>query len=147
MSEDRTFHCMVIAPTGKLLDCWSPSVVFPAHDGQVGVLWNHMPFFCKLGLGILEVKCTPAVAGTPRSTFMLVDGGFAGVCENLLKVVSYDIIAPAEVKPGALDQIRATIAKRLGASKPDSSEHVHLARKLSLLKEVVELSGAGRRPG
>ncbi len=135
---------MVIAPTGKLLDCQSPSVVFPAHDGQVGVMWNHMPFFCKLGMGILEVKPAPAGPLTPRPTFMLVDGGFAAVCENLLKVVSYDIIAPAEVRPEALEQIRAAMAKRLGAPRLDPSEREHLARKLSLLDEVVRLSRTGR---
>jgi len=145
VTADSSFQCIVIAPTGKLLDCQSPSVVFPAHDGQVGVMRNHMPFFCKLGLGIMEVKPLPAGAQVPRSTFMLVDGGFAVVCENLLKVVSYDVIAPAEVKPETLEHIRAGITKKLHAPTLASSERLHLTRKLSLLAEVVELSGTGRK--
>ena len=147
MPEDRTFQCIVIAPTGKLLDCRSPSVVFPAHDGQVGVLWNHMPFFCKLGLGIMEVKSLPAGAETPRSAFMLVDGGFAVVCENLLKVVSYDVISPAEARPETLEHIRAGITKKLQAEAQDSPERLHLTRKLSLLSEVVDLSGGSHKAG
>lgn len=142
MSEDRTFQCIVIAPTGKLLDCRSPSVVFPAHDGQVGVMHDHMPFFCTLGLGIMEVKPLPAGAQAPRSTFMLVDGGFAGVCENLLKVVSYDVIAPAEIKPDAIEHIRTAITKKLRTPTLPLSERLRMTRKLSLLNEVVALSGA-----
>lgn len=145
MSEDRTFQCIVIAPTGKLLDCRSPSVVFPAHDGQVGVMHDHMPFFCKLGLGIMEVKPLPAGAQAPKSAFMLVDGGFAVVCENLLKVVSYDVIAPAEIKPDAIEHIRAAITKKLQAPTLTPSERLRLTRKLSLLNEVVELSGASHK--
>ena len=142
MSEDRTFQCIVIAPTGKLLDCRSPSVVFPAHDGQVGVMRDHMPFFCKLGLGIMEVKPLPAGTQAPKSSFMLVDGGFAVVCENLLKVVSYDVIAPAEIKPEAIEHIRTGITKKLQAPTLAPSERLRLTHKLSMLNEVVELSGA-----
>ena len=53
--EDKTFHCDLIDPTGKLLDCQATSVVLPAHDGQLGILYDHMPMLCQLGLGTMKV--------------------------------------------------------------------------------------------
>jgi F0F1-type ATP synthase epsilon subunit len=138
--DDRTFQCVLIAPSGKLLDCRTPSAVFPAHDGQVGVMTDHMPMFCKLGLGIMEVKRQAADAQAAGSSFFLLDGGFAMVVENLLKVVSYQVISPAELKPEALDHLRATLNKELQATQSGQPEHVHLIRKLSLLDHAVELA-------
>lgn len=106
MADDRTFQCVLIAPSGKLLDCRTPSAVFPAHDGQVGVMADHMPMFCKLGLGIMEVKRPSTDAQAAGSSFFLIDGGFAMVVENLLKVVSYQVVSPADLKPEALDHLR-----------------------------------------
>ena len=54
---DNTFQCVVVAPPGKIIDCKATSIVFPAHDGMVGVLYDHMPMFCELGLGMMEIEC------------------------------------------------------------------------------------------
>ena len=50
------FRCVVLTPRAKLLDCKTRSITLPAHDGQIGVLQNHMPMLCKLGMGIMEVR-------------------------------------------------------------------------------------------
>lgn len=62
--ESKSFHCELIDPTGKLLDCQVTSVVLPAHDGQIGILYNHMPMLCQLGLGTMRVA--PAAVGQCR---------------------------------------------------------------------------------
>ena len=147
MSEDRTFQCVVIAPTGKLLDCRTASAVFPAHDGQVGVLRDHMPMFCKLGLGIMEVRPLASPSQSPEPTVFLIDGGFAMVCANLLKVVSYDVVCPRDTKPEALDHLRTALNKRLQAASLDPAERLYVTRKLSLLNHAVELSAAGHKAG
>ena len=138
--DDRTFQCVLIAPSGKILDCRTPSAVFPAHDGQVGVMADHMPMFCKLGLGIMEVKRPSTDTQAAGSSFFLIDGGFAMVVENLLKVVSYQVVSPADLKPEALEHLRATLNKDLQATAPGEPEHLHLTCKLSLLNHAVELA-------
>jgi F0F1-type ATP synthase epsilon subunit len=138
--DDRTFQCVLIAPSGKLLDCRTPSAVVPAHDGQVGVMADHMPMFCKLGLGIMEVKTPTTDTQAAGSSYFLIDGGFAMVVENLLKVVSYQVVSPAGLKPEALDHLRATLNKDLQAHAPGEPEHLHLTRKLFLLNHAVELA-------
>jgi len=65
-SEDKSFHCELIDPTGKLLDCQVTAVILPAHDGQIGILYNHMPMLCQLGLGTMRI--TPAPVGECRIT-------------------------------------------------------------------------------
>ncbi len=130
----------MIGPSGKLLDCKTTSVVFPAHDGQVGVWYNHMPMFCKLGLGIVRVAHAASEtepAGGGQDVLLLVDGGFVVVCSNLLKVISYDVVSPAVLKPEGIEQIIAGIKIRLrrtGLADPD--QHQHLSKKLALLQHL-----------
>ena len=137
MPGKNTFDCVAIGPSGKLLDCKTTSVVFPAHDGQVGVWYNHMPMFCKLGLGIVRVARTasetePVSSG--EDILLLVDGGFVVVCSNLLKVISYDVVSPAMLKPEGIEQIIAGIKKNLSSVPPD--QHQHLSKKLALLQHL-----------
>jgi len=124
----------VIGPSGKLLDCKTASVVFPAHDGLVGVWYNHMPMFCKLGLGIVRVARTTSDIEQPEDVLLLVDGGFVVVCSNLLKVISYDVVFPAVLKPEGIEQIIAGIKKNLPSGSAD--QHQHLSKKLALLKDL-----------
>ena len=139
MAAQKAFNCVVIAPMGKLLDCKTTSVAFPAHDGQVGVWYNHTPIFCKLGLGIMEVK---RVGDDLRNEdiFILIDGGFSMVCSNLLKVVSYDVIFPQDLKPEGLERITAGLEKELSSDSLDPQQRQHQARKLAFVSRLVELT-------
>jgi F0F1-type ATP synthase epsilon subunit len=163
MNADRTFNCVIIAPSGKLLDCQTPSVIFPAHDGQRGVLFNHSPMFCKLGLGILEVRSAVPVPSTgsgpalsqarpeqgrgveglngqqPRDIFLLIDGGFAVICLNLLKVTSYEVLFPQKGKKEFIEHIIAGIRKKLEDGHTDQQQRQHLNRKITLLTQLLEL--------
>lgn len=123
------------------MDCQTTSVVFPAYDGQVGVWYNHMPMFCKLGLGIMEVKRVRDDQHT-EDVFILVDGGFSMVCANLLKVVSYDVIFPRELKPEGIEQLTADLKKEIPSAALDQQQRQHRAKKLALLTHVLELTSA-----
>jgi F0F1-type ATP synthase epsilon subunit len=74
--EEKSFHCELIDPTGKLLDCQVTAVVLPAHDGQIGILYNHMPMLCQLGLGTMRV--TPAPVGECRISPPALRSGASG---------------------------------------------------------------------
>ena len=135
MPGKNAFNCVVIGPSGKLLDCKTTSVVFPAHDGQVGVWYNHMPMFCKLGLGIVRVtQATSETEPGGEEDTLLVDGGFVVVCSNLLKVISYDVVFPAALKPEGIEQIIAGIKKKLSFGPPD--QYQYLSKKLALLQHL-----------
>jgi len=110
----RTFRCVVIAPAGRTLDCRATSVVFPAHDGQVGVLYNHMPMFCELGLGIMEVK-SPRGEKISRDEEirLLVDGGFALISSNLLTIIASDAIYRRDMEREKIEQMLEKSRRRL----------------------------------
>ena len=85
------FQCIVVSPLGKLLDCMATSVVFPAHDGKVGILYNHIPMFCKLDGGVMKITGVPPDVDTPpQITSLLIQGGFALLAANVLTIMAFD---------------------------------------------------------
>ena len=96
-TDQKTFQCELIGPAGKLLDCRTTSVVFPAHDGQVGILYDHMPMLSQLGLGIMRVAQSsergPRKRRIRREAKFFIDGGFALVAENSVTIIAYDALA------------------------------------------------------
>ena len=89
-----TFRCVLLTPGGKLLDRKAGSVLLPVHDGLMGVLRNHAPMLCKLGLGIMQVKNIPE----RDDAFFLIDGGFARISENHVTVLAYDVMTFEEME-------------------------------------------------
>ena len=79
----KTFHCTAVTPEGKVLDTEAVSAVFPAYDGQKGVLPNHAPLLTKVGIGVLAVT---TAAGEREEIY--VDGGFAQIADNKLTVLT-----------------------------------------------------------
>jgi len=70
-----------------LLDCKAGALVLPAHDGFRGVLRNHAPMLCKLGVGIVEVR---EIAGR-GDAFFLIDSGFARISENFVTILAHEV--------------------------------------------------------
>lgn len=88
---DKTFQCSLITPEGRLFDGRVTSVVIPAHDGEIGVLYNRAPLLCKMGPGRLRVQ-TPV---EQRDWF--VDGGFAHVIDNKVSILTQKALRPEEI--------------------------------------------------
>lgn len=91
MAKSDTFHCSVITPERSVLDCEATSVVFPAHDGEMGVLRHRAPLVCKMGIGALRVEATDG-----KKT-LFVDGGFAQMLDNNLTILTAQAKAPNEL--------------------------------------------------
>jgi F-type H+-transporting ATPase subunit epsilon len=137
----ETFQCVVIAPGGKLLDCRTASVVFPAHDGQVGVWRNHMPMLCKLGLGIMTVEAVPSDSELlPKHTFLLIDGGFAQVSNNLLTIIAQDAICLQGVEAEKVEKILEKARNKLAHGTYTLQQRNHEMQKLSFLTRLAEIS-------
>lgn len=142
-ASSETFRCVVVAPSGKLLDCDTISVVFPAHDGQVGVWRNHMPMLCKLGLGIMSVEDVPSNSELqPKHTFLLVDGGFVQVSSNLLTVIAQDAVCFRGVESQKVEQILEKAKSKAANIADKLKQQSHEMKKLSLLTKLAEISRA-----
>lgn len=143
----KTFHCAVISPLGTLLDCQAVSVVFPAHDGQVGVLHDHMPMLSQLGLGLLKVTAVSAEAyqgPAQAERQFFVDGGFALVAENSITVIAYDALALQGLKPGKLESLIERTTRNLASTTLSDRQRQHEHERLRALRRTAEAAQAAK---
>ncbi len=96
----RTFHCTVVTPEGKALEVDAVSAVFPAYDGQVGILPGHAPLLTQLGIGLLRVT-----ADDGAKSALYVDGGFAQVVDNRLTLLTEQALPPDELIPEEAESV------------------------------------------
>lgn len=105
MAKTDTFQCSVITPERAVLECDANFVAFPAHDGERGVLRNHAPLVCRMGIGRLRVE-TPG-----QKHRMFVDGGFAQIVGNTVTILTEQAIPSDKIDraaaSAALDAARA----------------------------------------
>ena len=137
-----TFHCVLLTPGGKLLDCKAGALVLPAHDGLRGVLRNHAPMLCKLGVGIVEVR---QIVGR-GDAFFLIDGGFARISENFVTVLAHEVTTFEGMERDEAERIvsrarsivvgGAYISRQAGAGDMERAKQlVKLARLSSVLSD------------
>ena len=140
---DNTFQCVVVAPPGKIVDCKATSIVFPAHDGMVGVLYDHMPMFCELGLGMMEIECVSDEAGKPQhnKAMVVIDTGFALIGQNLATIVSNDAFSSTDIKRERIERVIERIEKKTSAAAYPPDQQEHETQKVALLKTLLDSAG------
>ncbi|MCU0914879.1 MAG: F0F1 ATP synthase subunit epsilon [Planctomycetes bacterium] len=147
--EDKSFHCELVDPTGKLLDCRATSVVLPAHDGQLGILYDHMPMLCQLGLGIMKVTpadrppAAGATAGTAASqeAFFFLDGGCALVAKNTVTVIAYSALSLQGTGTEQIQALIETASKSSADPALSPSQRAHESERLRTLRKIAESHG------
>jgi F-type H+-transporting ATPase subunit epsilon len=93
-ASDKSFHVSVVTPEGSILEADALSAVFPAFDGQVGILPNHAPLLALLGIGELRVT---RVDGSEEHLY--VDQGFAQFVDDKLTLITEDAMPLAKLDP------------------------------------------------
>ncbi len=98
---EETFHCSVVTPERAVLECDATSAVFPAHDGEIGILPRRSALLCRLGTGVLRVK----TEGEERQFY--IDGGFGQMVDNRLTLLTEQARGVDEIE---LDAARQALA-------------------------------------
>lgn len=137
-SDTTKFQCVVITPQGTLVNCSTSSAVFPAHDGYVGILAHHMPLFCKLGLGIMQISSDGSPAAPGPATTLLIDGGFAMVNSNILTITASNAVSPAHTKPEKIRQDIDALRKSASDSASPADRRIHDRQKAAFLEKLIE---------
>ena len=132
MTEIKSLRCELITPDRQVLGAEATSVVFPAHDGQIGILKNRAPLLCKMGIGTCRISTE---AGMQR---YYVDGGFARMLNNRLTLLTQEARSPEEIDRSAADKALAE-ARARSAADPDAQE----ARRLAIQRASSQLKLAG----
>jgi F-type H+-transporting ATPase subunit epsilon len=71
-----------------VLECEATFVALPAHDGEIGILYNRAPLLCRLGIGRLRVETAS------EKHVLFVAGGFAEMVANRLTILTEEAIYP-----------------------------------------------------
>jgi F0F1-type ATP synthase epsilon subunit len=131
----------VVAPPGKVIDCQATSVVFPAHDGMVGVLFDHMPMFCELGLGMMEVEyISQGAAETANKALLVIDRGFALISKNIVTLIANDAVSSIDLKKEKIERMIERVQKELLTAAYTPQQQEHETKKMALLQQLIETS-------
>jgi len=106
--------CVVVTPEGAILDTPADSVVFPAIDGEVGVLPRRMPLVARLGAGELRLSSEGRLVHR-----LFVSGGFAQVRNDVVTILAGVCMTQGEIDVPAVEKHLAA-AEAGPASSADS---------------------------
>jgi len=148
-TKDESFQCVIIAPQGKLIDCKAESVVFPAHDGYVGIWQNHMPMFCSVGLGIMEVRPLTEGPVPAKTRYLIINGGFLLMTHNQLTATASEAIFFEGMEAEKIEQFIERDKKKLTTATYTTHQRWVENKKISLMeqlaKQYIEASGASKQ--
>ncbi|MBC7074565.1 MAG: F0F1 ATP synthase subunit epsilon [Syntrophomonadaceae bacterium] len=138
MSES-TFMLEVVTPERIVLRDEVQLAVFPAVEGELGVMKNHAPLVAALNIGVLRYKNQD---GTQRK--MALSGGFVEILDNVARV-----LAETAEHADHIDIARAKAAKeraeRRLAQRDETISHIRaeaaLKRAIARLKAADALEG------
>lgn len=83
--ERRTLKVSVISPTRVGFEGEGESVIVPAYDGLMGILYNHAPIMVLLGSGELVIR------DGAEEHRLRVAGGFLQVVDNVVSVLAEEV--------------------------------------------------------
>lgn len=129
------FRCVIVSPAGKLLDCRSSSVVFTAHDGSMGVLHNHTPMLCQLGVGFMEITDESGNGNSHKKA--LIAGGFALISSNLVNIIADDAVCVWNTSREKIELLLEKSKKKLDAAGMNSHQKWLENKKMALLKVLL----------
>ncbi|MYA32707.1 MAG: ATP synthase F1 subunit epsilon [Gemmatimonadales bacterium] len=89
-SAARRLRVSVISPSAAAFSGTATSVVAPAHDGELGILYGHAPMVVLLGEGLLRIRTDE---GPHR---FRVARGFLQVLDNTVAVLAEEIEPAAD---------------------------------------------------
>lgn len=128
---DKSFHVSVVTPEGSVLEADAVSAVFPAYDGEVGILPSHAPLLALLGVGELRVKRADGVEER-----LYVDQGFAQFLDDKLTLVTEDAKPLARLDPEEPERLLDKARELRAAGELDQAlidaafERAHAQRRL-----------------
>ncbi len=93
----RKLKIAVISPTQVGFEGVGESIVVPAYDGLMGILYGHAPMMTLLGSGDVTVKDGSTVHR------IAVSGGFLQVVDNEVSVLAEEVGEPSTTGPGTED--------------------------------------------
>lgn len=127
----RTLHVSVVTPEGAVLETDARSVVFPAYDGEIGILPLHAPLLTGIGIGSLRVTQPDGERIT-----LYVDGGFAQVADDQVTLLTESAMPIEDLEPQraerAVDQyLHQSLSEEAVLARDRAMERARVQRRLA----------------
>ena len=127
------FNCVVVTPDQQVVDQQVSQVVFPAHDGQIGILTDRAPLLAKIGVG--ELRLTPT-SGQEKSFF--VDGGIAQMKDNKLTVLTTEATPVEELDAATAQAELAEASARKITNEATAAEREHGLKRARAMADLAK---------
>ena len=138
MATDKGLvQCVVIAPQGKLASVAATSVMFPAHDGYIGIWPGHMPMLCRLGMGIMEIKPYTPEPGHKRPIRLFINRGFLMISSNHLTATVTEGVSFEGMDAEKIEQSLERVRRRISTGTFTKHQHWVENSKLTLLTRLA----------
>jgi F-type H+-transporting ATPase subunit epsilon len=129
----QTFQCSLVTPENAVFDRPTIHVELPAHDGQIGLMYQRAPLVCKLGVGRLRLT-----SPENQQVDYLIDGGFAEMKDNRLSVLTERAVPGDQIDT---EQARAAFAEAQ-ALRPETDELFDKRQHdLAVARTMLEIAG------
>ncbi len=135
MSAKR-LHLEIITQERKVFDNEADIILAPAHEGQIGILANHISLLTKLKSGELYI-----VKG-PSMTILAVTGGLLDVNDNKVTIMANDAVRADEID---IAKVEAAKKKAEEALKEKLSDRDFAVAQADLRKAVLKLKVVKKR--
>jgi len=116
MAKSAKLRCVILTPQKPVIDTEAVEVVFPAHDGLLGVLPGHAPLLCNLGVGLLQYH-----DANDKKHYCMIAGGFGHVHDDVVTILANDAAVRGEVTTAQAEE-ELLLAKTLPSHTPEETE-------------------------
>ena len=130
MAVGAPVQFVVITPERRVVEDSADSVVFTAHDGEVGILRDRAPLMCELGIGQIRYETG---AKTQR---VFIDGGFAQVLRNSVTVLTPHAIPADEITADTIADAERAVSELTGTDPETLSTRLQAQRRLQVLRSL-----------
>ncbi len=127
----------IVTPERKLVSAEVDEVTAPGFYGEFGVLPQHTPYLCQLGVGVLSYR-----TGSARYFISIIDG-YAEVGPDKITILAESAERAEDIDASRAQESRQRAQERMGGQK--SEEELDFDRaELSLKRAITRISVANQ---
>jgi F-type H+-transporting ATPase subunit epsilon len=124
----------LVSPTHLAFEGQADHVYMPAYEGKIGIFPGHSSFMFRLKPGIVEV------ASTTRTQYFFIEGGFAQIDSNYLRVLAKQVTEMKDLSPQEIRIKMEALQQEIeGVSDQNWPQYQSLNDHYQALLEVVKI--------
>ena len=127
----------IVTPERKLVSAEVDEVTAPGLYGEFGVLPQHTPYLCQLGVGVLSYR-----TGSARYFVSIIEG-YAEVGPDRITILAESAERAEDIDAGRAQESRQRAQERMAGQKTDEEFDFDRA-ELSLKRAIARISVANQ---